>query len=92
MDCDEPMAATVQSYIVHPAAGCVAEVTAALTAIPGCEVTPAENRPILLLVTETADRAAQSELERRLEVVENIAHIALVSGWSDDEQPEEERA
>lgn len=80
------MTATIQSYVVHPAAGRAAEVIAALTAIPGCEVLAAENRPVLVLVTETPDRAAQRELERCLEAVENIAHIALVSGWTDEEK------
>ncbi len=80
------MTATIQSYVVHPAACRAAEVTAALTAIPGCEVLPAENRPVLVLVTETSDRAAQRQLERRLDAVENIAHIALVSGWAGEEK------
>lgn len=88
------MTATIQSYVVHPAAGRAAEVFAALTAIPGCEVLPAENRPVLVLVTETPDRVAQRELERRLEAIENVAHIALVSGWTDEEaaQTEEKMA
>ncbi|MCC6537281.1 MAG: chaperone NapD [Bryobacterales bacterium] len=80
------MTATIQSYVVHPEPDHLQEVTAALAALPGCEVLPAENRPVLVLVTETADRAAQRELERQLETVEHVAHLALVSGWNDDEE------
>lgn len=88
------MSATIQSYVVHPAAGRGAEVTAAFTAIPGCEVFPAENRPVLVLVTETLNRAAQRELEQRLEAVEDVAHMALVSGWTVEvaTQAEEQQA
>jgi hypothetical protein len=37
-----------------------------------------------VLVTETADREAQRELERRIESVDGIGQIALVSGWTED--------
>jgi nitrate reductase NapAB chaperone NapD len=78
------MPVTIQSYVVQPAAGREAEAAEALAAIPGCEVLPAKNRPVLVLVTETADREAQRELERRIESVDGIGQIALVSGWTED--------
>ena len=74
---------TIQSYLVFPAEGHIAGVAAALSALPGCEVLPAENRPVLILVTETSGRDAQRDLERRLEDVENAASISLVSGWTE---------
>ena len=74
---------TIQSYLVFPAEGRMAEVAAALEALPECEVRPAENRPVLILVTEATGGAAQHSLERRLESIEHIAAISLVSGWSE---------
>jgi nitrate reductase NapAB chaperone NapD len=85
------MTTTIQSYVVQPARGREADVAAVLAAIPGCEVLHAENRPVLVLVTETADRAAQRELEDRIEAAAGMAHIALVSGWTDDSTGAEEQ-
>ena len=74
---------TIQSYLVYPAEGRLDLVAATLAALPGCEVLPAENNPVLVLVTETPDQDAQRALERRLESVDNVACLALVSGWTE---------
>ena len=78
------MTATIQSYLVYPASGCKEQVETALAAMPGCEVLPAENESVLILVTETLDRPAQKELERRLESMDEITHLALVSGFTEE--------
>ncbi len=74
---------TIQSYLVYPAHGRMDLVAASLAALPGCEVLPAENGPMLVLVTETPDQESQRDLERRLESIDNVACLALVSGWTE---------
>ena len=74
---------TIQSYLVYPAEGRLDLVAATLAALPGCEILPAENNPVLVLVTETPDPDAQRDLERRLESIDNVACLALVSGWTE---------
>ncbi len=74
---------TIQSYLVYPAEGRLDLVAESLAALPGCEVLAAENSPVLVLVTETPDQAAQRDLERRLESIANVACLALVSGWTE---------
>lgn len=75
---------TIQSYLVYPNPGFEAQARLALAALPGCEVLPAENRAVMVLVTETPSKAAQRDLERRLEELEPLAHFALVSGWTEE--------
>ncbi len=74
---------TIQSYLVYPAEGRLDLVAASLAVLPGCEVLPAKNNPVLVLVTETPDQDAQRDLERRLESIDNVACLALVSGWTE---------
>ena len=74
---------TIQSYLVYPADGRIDDVTAALSALPGCEVLRSENRPVLVLVTEAPDQEGQRRLERQVESIENVACLALVSGWTE---------
>ncbi len=75
---------TIQSYLVYPNPGQEDQSRTALSGIPGCELLAAKNRPVLVLVTETPDRPAQRELERRLESLSDLAHFALVSGWTEE--------
>jgi nitrate reductase NapAB chaperone NapD len=74
---------TIQSYLLYPERGKIQQVRDALARIPGCEVIPAENRDLLVVVTEALDAAAQTSLEDRLETLPGIECLALVSGWTE---------
>ena len=74
---------TIQSYLVYPEPGQAAALTAALAQIPGCDVIPAVNRDLLVLVTDSADEAARKSLETRLETLEGAACIAMVGAWTE---------
>lgn len=60
------------SYLVIPEPGEAPAVRERLEAMPGCEVVPADNRDILLLVTDTADRGAEDALRDRIEELAGI--------------------
>ena len=55
----------------------------ALETIAGCEVRPALNQDLLVLVTESTDESGQKALEQRLELVEGVACLAMVAGWAE---------
>ena len=74
---------TISSYLVYPEPGALPLVSAELTAIAGCEVQPAENRDLLVLVTEANDEDGQKQLEARLDAVSGIACLAMVGGWTE---------
>lgn len=70
----------VCSYVVIPQPGRLAPLTERLAAIPGCEVTRATNREVLLLVTETADGASEATLRAALEAIPGIQELLLTFG------------
>ena len=75
---------TIQSYLVYPEAGRGPTVAAALRALQGCsEVVPAENRDLLVLVTETGSGDEQKRLEASLEDLAGVACLAMVGGWTE---------
>jgi nitrate reductase NapAB chaperone NapD len=74
---------TIQSYLLYPERGKIGQVRDALAGIPGCEAIPAQNRDLLVLVTEAPDADAQSALENCLEALPGVECLALVSGWTE---------
>jgi nitrate reductase NapAB chaperone NapD len=68
------------SYLVMPEPGQADALRERLASLPGCEVTPAENADLLLLVTEAADRAADEALRGRLEALDGIQAMVLTFG------------
>jgi nitrate reductase NapAB chaperone NapD len=74
---------SVCSYLVIPAAGTAKAVARRLAAIPGCEVTPAENRDVLVLVTETEGRDEEKALRATVEGVEGVMALVLTFGEID---------
>lgn len=74
------------SYLVHVSRkeGSLASVTQALNALPGCEATPDNNENnVLILVTETDDREADTHLLKKIETITDVECIALVFGATD---------
>ena len=74
----------VKSYLVHPAEGKKDEVLAALTREKGCEIIPAENRDIVVLVTDTTSKQEEKALEEKLAQLPHIHNMVLVAGFADE--------
>jgi nitrate reductase NapAB chaperone NapD len=75
----------VCSYLVIPADGAADAVAGRLSELPGCEVTRAENRDLLLLVTETDGPGEESELRAKLEGVDDVLAMIFTFGEIDAE-------
>jgi nitrate reductase NapAB chaperone NapD len=75
----------IKSYIAWPSPGRAAELESSLLQIPGCEVISAENRELLLLVTDTPTESAEDALCRQLEQIEDLQCLSLVSGVTEKE-------
>ncbi len=72
----------IKSYLVHPIEGERDKLIETLSSIDECEVTSAENKDLLILVTETFDENQESMLKQKLDALTNIKVITLVSGFN----------
>jgi nitrate reductase NapAB chaperone NapD len=68
------------SYLVFPVEGEAQTVAADLASLPGCEVDVAENRDVLILVTESEGAEEERELRRGVERTAGIRAIVLTFG------------
>jgi len=81
----QPPPMPVCSYLVIPERGAAEQVAVRLRSLPGCDVAPAENRGLLLLVTDTPGPEEDNALRNRLEGMEGIHALILAFGEIDPE-------
>jgi len=72
----------IKSYLVHPHIGQKNELTEILSKMDQCEVLPAENKNIVVLVTETDTDQEDEQLKEKLEMIPSLKLLALVSGFN----------
>jgi nitrate reductase NapAB chaperone NapD len=72
----------IKSYLVHPVDGKKEALLEALSTLEECDITPAENENVLVLVTETKDDTHESLLKQKLEAISSIKLLSLVSGFN----------
>ncbi len=75
----------IKSYMIYPAEGRRRELVSVLTDLPGCEVIPAENKDVIILVTDTPDAKADEALENRLRNLKDLQFLALVAGYEESQ-------
>ncbi|MBX2947470.1 MAG: hypothetical protein KF725_16700 [Cyclobacteriaceae bacterium] len=72
----------VKSYLVFPIAGAVAQVIEKLQSFNHCEVLPADNREVIVLVTDSDSEKEDEQFLEALKGDTSIQHISLISGFS----------
>lgn len=77
----------VCGYVLIPGADRGAEVCERLSGMDGCEVVPALNSDLILLVTTTPDPAADRDLRGRLEALPGVDALLLTFGEIDPDTP-----
>lgn len=80
------------SYLILPVEGAVETLTDHLAALPGCEVLRAENRDLLILVTDTSGPEEDDALHDLLAQRESIQALLLTFGELDPQAPGDPRA
>jgi hypothetical protein len=73
----------IKSYLAYPVRGRRDELADALRALPGCQVIPAVNQDLLVVVTDTPDETAEEALQDALARAELLESLALVAGLGD---------
>ncbi len=72
----------IKSYLAHPHSGKKEELIQALSSIEQCEIMPAQNKDVLILITETEDKVEEAILKEKLDTIESLKLLAMVSGFN----------
>ena len=72
------------SYLAYPVQGAKEQLINELSALDFCEVTPAENEEVLVLVTDTPDEETEKNLQEKLKSVKSLESLGMTFGHSDE--------
>lgn len=72
----------IKSYLVHPIKGKKEELFTALKNLHHCEVVLAKNQNLLALVTDTANEKEEEILKEKIENLNSLKLLSLVSGFN----------
>ena len=73
----------VFSYLAYPKAGAKKALLKDLAALDYCEVTPADNAEILILLTDTPNDKKEKELQKKLKKLKSLESIGMTFGHTD---------
>ncbi len=71
----------IKSYLAHPLEGQKSKLIKSLSEINNCEVIPSENKDLLIVVTETEDDSQDKILKEKIEAIDSLKLLAMVSGF-----------
>ncbi|MFL0061237.1 hypothetical protein [Tenacibaculum maritimum] len=72
----------IKSYLAYPYEGKKEALIKAITLIEKCDVIPAGNEDVLVVVTETETVVEEEALKERLEGITSLRLLAMVSGFN----------
>lgn len=75
----------IKSYIAYPIEGKRNELITKLKSLPSCELKPALNEEIIIIVTDTLNHQQDHQLHDIIINLPELKHLTLVSGFSDEE-------
>ena len=73
----------VFSYLAYPQTGAKEELQRQLAAMRHCEVTPADNAEVLILVTDTPDDDTEKQLQKQLQSLTALQSLGMTFGHGD---------
>lgn len=71
----------IKSYILHYEENKKEALLNNLQNLPNCEVIPAQNHDVIIVVTDTDSEEKDSELYNQLLEIKGLKHLSLVSGF-----------
>ena len=71
------------SYLAYPVQGAKEQLLKDLSALDFCEVTPAENEEVLVLVTDTPDEETEKKLQEKLKAIKSLESLGMTFGHTD---------
>jgi nitrate reductase NapAB chaperone NapD len=73
----------VFSYLAYPKQGAKQDLLNDLSALDYCEVTPADNQNILILITDTPDEETEKVLQKKLKELKTLESLGMTFGHVD---------
>jgi len=77
----------ILSYLALPRDGAMEQLCADLAGMEFCEVIPADNQEVVVLVTDTPDDAAEKNLQARLKKIQSLLSLSMTFGHNAEEIP-----
>ncbi len=74
----------ILSYLAYPVKGEKMELINEIAGLDFCQVMPAENEDILILVTDTPDDDKEKELQDQLKELKTLQSLSMTFGHGDD--------
>lgn len=74
------------SYLAIPTEGNKDALCAALEATNYCEVIPAENQEVVILITDTPDKETDKQLQAQLKNLSYLQSLSMTYGHADENQ------
>ncbi|SFS51518.1 hypothetical protein SAMN04487906_0644 [Zhouia amylolytica] len=69
------------SYLAHPYKGKKDNLVQEISRVKGCEVIPAQNEELLIVVTETSSKQEEEILKAKLDAIPSMKLLTMVSGF-----------
>ncbi len=73
------------SYLAIPKEGFAATMCAELSALNYCQIIPAENQDVVVLVTDTPDDSTEERLQKTLKRLPSLQSLSLTFGYDEKE-------
>lgn len=73
------------SYLAIPNKGAKEKLCADLSGLDFCQVLPAENQDVVVLVTDTPDDNSEKHLQNTLKNVQSLQSLSLTFGYDEKE-------
>ncbi len=74
----------VFSYLAYPEKGAKEQLLKDLSEVRYCEITPAQNEEILILLTDTPDEDSEIKLQKQLKALDSLQSLSMTFGHVDD--------
>jgi nitrate reductase NapAB chaperone NapD len=78
----------VFGYLAIPVPGASDTLLTELSTLPHCEIIPAVNRDVIVLVTDTPDEQTEKDLQVKLKKLSALQSLSMTFGHNDEQQPE----
>ncbi len=74
----------VFSYLAYPEQGAKEQLLKDLSELRYCEITPAQNEELLILLTDTPDEDSEQQLQKKLKALDSLQSLGMTFGHMDD--------
>ncbi len=73
----------VFSYLAYPEANKKQQLIDALTSLEYCEVSPADNKDVIILITDAPDVDTDKALQKKIQELDSLQSISMTFGHTD---------